>query len=105
MIDYVELFSKILKEENGDQKLSDYLDAIADSATTALERRNAEVQKEKVIQELAAVIKKHYGNFKIFTWGNYTPVDAMTATVECLLDMEQAVDEDEDLANWLRSDR
>ena len=51
MIDYLELFSQMLDEENGVQKVADYLNNVADSANEARLRKQRKNQKEEAIEE------------------------------------------------------
>lgn len=103
MIDYLELFSQMLDEENGVQKVADYLNNVADSANEARLRKQRKSQKEQAIEEIARVLEDYFGELKVFTYGNYTPRDAVEAMIEALLAMEDLVGSDKSFVEWLKN--
>lgn len=103
MIDYLELFSQMLDEENGAQKVADYLNNVANSANEARLRKQRKSQKEEAIDEIARMLEDYFGELKVFTYGNYKPRDAVEAMVEALLAMEDLVDSDKSFSDWLKS--
>ena len=103
MIDYLELFSQMLDEENGVQKVADYLNNVADSANEARLQKQKKNQKEQAIEELTRIVEDYFGELKIFTYGNYKPRDAVEAMIEALLAMEDLVGSDKSFTDWLKS--
>lgn len=102
MVDYLELFSKMLDEENGEQKVADYLTKVTNSVNEAMARKREKSQKQQAIEELTEILTKHYGGMKIFTYGEYRPRDAIEAMLQALEVTEKLVVENDDIADWLR---
>lgn len=103
MIDYLELFSQMLDEENGAQKVADYLTNVANSANEARLRKQRKSQKEEAIEEIARIMEDYFGDLKIFTLGNYRPKDAVEAMIEALISLEDLVDSDKSFVEWLKN--
>lgn len=89
MIDYDKLFSSMLKEEGGEEKLSNYLDDIARSANKAIEMRSAQKKKELVSKKIAAIFEEWFGDWKIFADDTFKPIDAAESMVNVLEMMEK----------------
>lgn len=89
MIDYEKIFSSMLEEEGGEEKLSEYLDEIARSANKAIEMRSAQKKKELVTKKIATVFEEWLGDWKIFATDTFKPIDAAESMVNVLELMEK----------------
>jgi hypothetical protein len=103
MTDYYKLFSEMLDEPNGSQKVADYLNEVAEQANAARVHQQKKAKRNEAAAEIARIIHDYFGDFKIFTIGNYKPADAAEAVVAALIDMEEVVNGNSEIFEWLNS--
>lgn len=84
MIDYEKIFSSMLEEEGGEERLSEYLDEIARSANKAIEMRSTQKKKELVTKKIAAIFEEWLGDWKIFANDAFKPIDAAESIMNVL---------------------
>ena len=107
MIDYVEFFTDMLNEEDGEEKVSAYLDKIAESVTEAGKRHESVRKRNIAIKKISDVLKDFYGDTPIFTTNEeFGPTEAAEAFIGVLEGMTKAIQGDasglDELFNWLK---
>lgn len=91
MIDYYKLFEEMLAEEGGEEKVSKYLDEVAESANRAIKQKTLEKKKELAVAYIANVIQETYPDLELFKIKGFGPKDLAEMMLDTILALDDMV--------------